>query len=103
MLCYQELLESIILFSFSDKGYLFSSLFFNSKTRKYTGRRIVAMVNLEHKVAIVTGSSRGIGRGCAIEMAKVGADVVVTYRTHPEEAQETAEIIRQMDRKSLVV
>jgi glucose 1-dehydrogenase len=36
-------------------------------------------------------------------MAKVGADVVVTYRTHPEEAQEVAEIIRQMGRESLVV
>jgi glucose 1-dehydrogenase len=61
------------------------------------------MVNLENNVAIVTGSSRGIGRGCAIEMAKVGADVVVTYRTHPEEAQEVAEIIRQMGHEALVV
>ena len=61
------------------------------------------MVNLENKVAIVTGSSRGIGRGCAIEMAKVGADVVVTYRTHPEEAQEVAELIRQMGHEALVV
>jgi len=61
------------------------------------------MVNLENNIAIVTGSSRGIGRGCAIEMAKVGADVVVTYRTHPEEAQEVAEIIRQMGREALVV
>ena len=61
------------------------------------------MVNLENKVAIVTGSSRGIGRGCAIEMAKVGADVVVTYRTHPEEAQEVAGIIRQMGREALVM
>jgi glucose 1-dehydrogenase len=61
------------------------------------------MVNLENKVAIVTGSSRGIGRGCALEMAKVGADVVVTYRTHPQEAQEVAEIIEQMGRNALVV
>lgn len=61
------------------------------------------MVDLENKVAIVTGSSRGIGRGCALEMAKAGADVVVTYRTHPEEAQEVAKIIRQMGREALVV
>ncbi len=61
------------------------------------------MVDLENKVGIVTGSSRGIGRGCALAMAKAGADVVVTYRTHPEEAQEVAKIIRQMGREALVV
>ena len=61
------------------------------------------MVDLENKVGIVTGSSRGIGRGCALAMAKAGADVVVTYRTHPEEAREVAKIIRQMGREALVV
>ena len=34
------------------------------------------MIDLEKKVALITGSSRGIGRGCAIELAKCGADVI---------------------------
>src|SRR5918912_1509714 len=39
------------------------------------------------RVAVVTGASRGIGRGCALALAKAGAHVVVNYRTPPEEAE----------------
>ena len=45
------------------------------------------MVDLQGKVRFNhPGSSRGIGRGCAIEMATCGADIVFNYRTHPDEA-----------------
>lgn len=50
------------------------------------------MSSLQGKRAIVTGASRGIGRGIAIQLAKAGAEVVVNYRSHPEEADETIEI-----------
>ena len=43
---------------------------------------------LDGKRAVVSGSSRGIGRGIAVELAKAGADVVVNYRSHGDEADE---------------
>lgn len=53
--------------------------------------------------AIVTGSSRGIGRGCALELARGGADVVVNYLSNRDAAEEVAGLIRQMGRRALVV
>ena len=61
------------------------------------------MVDLQGKVALITGSSRGIGRGCAIEMATCGADIVINYRTHPDEAEEVAEIVRGLGRNAITV
>lgn len=52
------------------------------------------MMKLENKVAIVTGSGRGIGKETAVLLAKEGCSVVITARTH-EEINETAkEIIK---------
>lgn len=46
------------------------------------------MADLKGKRAIVSGSSMGIGRGVAIELARAGAEVVVNYRSHGEAADE---------------
>jgi len=61
------------------------------------------MIDLNGKVALVTGSSRGIGRGCAIELARAGADVTVNYRSHPDDAEEVAEEVRSLGRQAIVV
>ena len=61
------------------------------------------MVNLEKKIALITGSSRGIGRGCAIELAKCGADVIINYYRHGDEAEEVAEIVRGLGRSAIVI
>jgi glucose 1-dehydrogenase len=45
--------------------------------------------NLQNKVAIVTGSGSGIGQSIAIRLASEGATVVVDYRSHPEQADDT--------------
>ena len=46
--------------------------------------------NLHGRRALVTGSSRGIGRALAIALAKAGADVAIHYAAKPESAEETA-------------
>lgn len=46
---------------------------------------------LAGKRALVSGASRGIGRGIAIALAEAGAEVVVNYRSHPEEADEVVQ------------
>ena len=48
------------------------------------------------KKAIVTGASRGIGRGIIRELAAAGYDIAFSYRTREDEAKEAAEEIRTM-------
>ncbi|EMI58216.1 SDR family NAD(P)-dependent oxidoreductase [Rhodopirellula sallentina] len=50
---------------------------------------------LKGQRAVVSGASRGIGRGIAIALAKAGADVVVNYRSHHDAAMEVAELCRR--------
>ena len=46
------------------------------------------------KVAVVTGASRGIGRGIALRLAKGGAKVVVNYAGSEASANEVVELIK---------
>lgn len=59
------------------------------------------MERLAGKVALVTGASRGIGRGIALRFAEEGADVVVNYRTHPDEATEVVAAIEALGCRGL--
>lgn len=54
-------------------------------------------------VALVTGSSRGIGRACALALAEAGCDVVVHCATWREAAEATASAIRSLGRRALVL
>ncbi len=58
---------------------------------------------LENKNAIVTGASQGIGTAIALEFAREGANVCLTYRKHEAEAVKTADEIRSLGRKALTV
>jgi len=58
-------------------------------------------MDLSGKVAIVTGSSRGIGKAIALKLADLGANVVVTG--HIEDAEPVAVEIRSKGRQSLAV
>ncbi|PWJ59054.1 glucose 1-dehydrogenase [Dyadobacter jejuensis] len=52
-------------------------------------------LSLSGQVAVVTGSSSGIGRACAIYLAALGAKIVVNYASNREEGQETVDHILQ--------
>lgn len=58
---------------------------------------------LENCLAVVTGSSGGIGRAIALELAVAGADVLVHARRNRQGAQETVENIRSMGRQANLV
>jgi len=61
------------------------------------------MKKLEGKVAIVTGSDSGIGAAIAIEFAKQGANVTVTYHTDDEGAQKTVAAIEAEGQKAIML
>lgn len=60
-------------------------------------------MNLGGKMALVTGAGQGIGKGCALELARAGADVVVNDRAGSATLSETAEEIRAMGRQCWTV
>lgn len=58
---------------------------------------------LSNKTALITGASKGIGKGIALELAREGCDVVVNFNRDPEGADSTANEIRQMGRRAFIV
>lgn len=59
--------------------------------------------SLEGSRAVVTGSSSGIGRAIALELARGGADVVVHCHRSQDEAQDTAAWVRSHGREAAVI
>lgn len=60
-------------------------------------------LRLDGKVALITGSDSGIGRGIAERFAASGADVAVHYRSDREGAEGTAATVREAGRTAIVV
>jgi len=60
-------------------------------------------MRLQGKKALVTGASRGIGRGIAEVFADEGADVAVNYISSAAQAEEVAQYVRSKGRKAIVV
>jgi 3-oxoacyl-[acyl-carrier protein] reductase len=60
-------------------------------------------MRLKDKIALVTGSSRGVGRAVALAFAKVGAKVVINYTSNEKAADEVVENVEGMGSEAISV
>jgi NAD(P)-dependent dehydrogenase (short-subunit alcohol dehydrogenase family) len=58
---------------------------------------------MKNKIALVTGGSRGLGKDMALQLAKKGFDVVITYQTKSELAQEVVKEIQSLGKKASAI
>lgn len=61
------------------------------------------MESLKGRVALVTGSSRGIGRAIAIRLAQEGADVIVNYVTNEKAARDVVDRILKIGQRAVAI
>lgn len=59
--------------------------------------------SLNNRVALVTGGGRGIGKAISLALAEAGCDVAVNYVSRERDAHETADAIKTLSRRALVV
>jgi len=60
-------------------------------------------MSLEGKLALITGSGRGIGRAIALKLASQGADIIVNFFRHRETAEQTAKEIETLGAKAELI
>jgi NAD(P)-dependent dehydrogenase (short-subunit alcohol dehydrogenase family) len=54
------------------------------------------------KIALVTGSSRGLGKNTVLSLAKKGVNAIVTYHNSSEEAKSVVSAIAELRAKSVI-
>lgn len=63
----------------------------------------MAEKSLKGKIALVTGSGRGIGRAIAIKLAAEGADLIINYSRNKSPAEETATLVRSLGVNATII
>src|SRR5436189_4436494 len=66
------------------------------------GKKLVNLT-LQNQRALVTGGSRGIGAAIVKRLAREGAHVALTYVSKPDQANETAKVVRALGVKAVVI
>jgi glucose 1-dehydrogenase len=72
-------------------------------TSTLTAPAPVATQRLAGRKVLVTGSSKGIGRGIAMRLAQEGADVVINYNSDPRGAQEALAEVEALGRRGAII
>lgn len=60
-------------------------------------------MNLEGKVALVTGGSRGLGKAIALKLASLGADIIINYTSNSSKAEEVKKEIEALGRRAEII
>lgn len=60
-------------------------------------------MHLRNQTAIVTGSSTGLGRACALGLAEEGMNVVINYHSSEEQARDVGQVIKDQGGKAIMV
>jgi len=63
----------------------------------------MSSMDFKDRVVVVTGASLGIGRAAALAFGRVGAKVVVNYRSHAEQAEEVVSLVREAGSDAVAV
>ncbi|MEV6993678.1 SDR family NAD(P)-dependent oxidoreductase [Streptomyces sp. NPDC093228] len=60
-------------------------------------------MSTDHKIAVITGANRGLGRAGALHLAAAGVDVIVTYRNNRAEAEDVVAAIGELGRSAVAL